>query len=164
MTNYICINGKKAELTEEQLKQLGIELPKAKSPFDRVELSKGYNCITGTGKVIRTYDMDDVNDREYYKVGNYCTDASLLQQRALHETLSRLLWRYSMEHDGDKIEYGKDTSKYFIYKHSNGSFDIAIWSKSTAVGVVYFNTYEIASNAIEEIVNPFMKEHPEFKF
>ena len=34
MTNYICINGKKAELTEEQLKLLGIELPN-ESPFAR---------------------------------------------------------------------------------------------------------------------------------
>ena len=37
MTNYICINGQKAELTEEQLKALGIELPKA-NPFERKEV------------------------------------------------------------------------------------------------------------------------------
>lgn len=164
MKNYICINGKKAELTEEQMKALGIEIPKAKNPFDRVELSKGYNCITGTGKVIRTYDMDDVNDRECHKVGNYCTDASLLQQRALHETLSRLLWRYSMEHDGDKIQYGKDTSKFLIYQASHGDWDVVVWSKSTAIGVTYFDTRETAINAIEEIIKPFMAQHPEFKF
>lgn len=27
MENYICINGKKTELTKEQLKQLGLDLP-----------------------------------------------------------------------------------------------------------------------------------------
>lgn len=31
MENYIVINGKKAELTEEQLKQLGIEIEKKQS-------------------------------------------------------------------------------------------------------------------------------------
>lgn len=30
MNNYIVINGKKAELTEEQLKQLGISIEKEK--------------------------------------------------------------------------------------------------------------------------------------
>lgn len=33
--NYIVINGKKMDLTDEQLKQLGIEV--RKSPFERVK-------------------------------------------------------------------------------------------------------------------------------
>ena len=32
MENYICINGNKTELTEEQLKQLGIEEVKENNP------------------------------------------------------------------------------------------------------------------------------------
>lgn len=166
MTNYICINGKKAELTEEQMKALGIEIPKAQNPFDRVELSKGYNCITGTGKVIRTYDLDDVNDRECYKIGNYCTDAALLQQRALHETLSRLLWRYSMEHDGDKIDWVvASKNKYYIYySYQDKMFIINYANTYIDVHTVYFYKYETAENAIEKIIKPFMKAHPEFKF
>ena len=165
MTNYICINGKKAELTEEQMKALGIEIPKAKSPFDRVELSKGYNCITGTGKVIRTYDMDDVNDRECHKVGNYCTDASLLQQRALHETLSRLLWRYSMEHDGDKInwKFVSQSKWYVFYNTSSKKWSVGVGHNSFFLDT-YFYTEKIAENAIEEIIKPFIAAHIDFKF
>lgn len=166
MENYICINGKKAELTEEQMKALGIELPKAKSPFDRVGLSKAYSCITGTGKVTKTYDLDDVNDRECYKVGNYCTDASLLEQRALHETLNRLLWRYSMEHDGNIIDWNDlETAKYYIYydsdkKETRIDFNYSCYK----YGTIHFVTKYIAKAAIKEIVEPFLKEHPEFKF
>lgn len=159
MTNYICINGKKAELTEEQLKQLGIEIPKAKNPFDRVELSKGYYCITGTGKVIRAFDLDDVNDRECHNVGNYCTDFSMIEQRALHETLNRLLWRYSMEHDGDKIR----ENCYGGIKCSNGVFE-SFTAYGHSVGRIQFYDEFIAANAIEEIIKPFMAAHPEFKF
>ena len=39
MENYIVINGRKAELTAEQLKALGIETEK-KSPFDRCDDKK----------------------------------------------------------------------------------------------------------------------------
>ena len=52
MENYICINGKKTELTEAQLKDLGIELPKA-SPFERVSRNNYYYAINTAG-VVRT--------------------------------------------------------------------------------------------------------------
>lgn len=59
MNNYICINGKKAELTKEQLKAFGIELPKP-SPFDRVDNTVNtfynYYFISSTGSVNETYD------------------------------------------------------------------------------------------------------------
>ena len=45
--NYIVINGKKTELTEEQLKQLGIEPEKKrKNPFDRVPAGEIYFAAT----------------------------------------------------------------------------------------------------------------------
>lgn len=48
--NYIVINGKKAELTEEQLKQLGIEPEKKrKNPFERVTGEKYYYIDTFEG-------------------------------------------------------------------------------------------------------------------
>lgn len=166
MENYICINGKKAELTEEQLKALGIELPKKKNPFDRVELSKGYYCITGTGKVISSYDLDDVNDRECHKIANYCTDKTLLEQRALHETLNRLLWRYSMEHDGDKINWSDiEQHKYFIYydnKYNEYCCDFNYWKQTDST--VYFISRDIAEAAIKDIIEPFMAAHPDFKW
>ena len=162
MTNYICINGKKAELTEEQLKLLGIEL-KA-NPFDRQKLQHHYYCITGTGKLHQSYELNQIEDRELHNVGNYCSDHDLMEQRRLQEVLNRLLWRYSMEHDGDKIKYGENTNKYFIYKPISKSFDVTLWHTSTPIGVVFFNTREIAEAAIEEVIKPFMAEHPEFKW
>ena len=64
MDNYICINGKKAELTAEQLKALGIELPKP-SPFERVGNTANTFCnyyfISSTGSVDKTYDVGYCN-------------------------------------------------------------------------------------------------------
>lgn len=161
MTNYICINGKKAELTEEQMKALGIELPKV-NPFERVE-GEMYFVIDTIGDVAEEYDDDYEEDQRHFNTANYCTDYKLMEQRALHETLNRLLWRYSMEHDGDKIDWNNDEYKYYIY-YSRYNERWAISSSDEWNSVTYFYTEEIAENAIEEIIEPFMKAHPDFKF
>lgn len=165
MENYICINGKKAELTEEQMKALGIELPK-KNPFERVVNNANtfynYYFISSTGNVDETYDGGFCNgngtDDLRFRIANYCTNKAILEQRALYETLSRLLWRYSMEHDGDKIQLN----------HSWGlGYSKGVFEEYELFGHVFgecvFYSKEIAKAAIKEIVEPFMKAHPEFK-
>ena len=156
--NYICINGKKAELTEEQLKALGIELPKA-SPFERVKENEIFYYIASTGEIGTTRECLNGFDTKCFIAANYCTDKAIMQQRALHETLNRLLWRYSMEHDGDKIK----ENCYGGIKCRNGVFE-SFTAYGYSVGRVQFYDEQIAENAIEQIIKPFMAAHPEFKF
>lgn len=156
MENYICINGKKAELTEEQMKALGIEVPKA-SPFERVKLQKTYYCMTNKGDVAQFYDLHDYDDNSRYNVANYCTDKAIMEQRALHETLNRLLWRYSMEHKAEKNTpceiYYDCKLKEWSYYYVGGEYNYLC---------PRFDSDEIAKNAIEEIIKPFIAEHPDF--
>lgn len=164
MENYIVINGKKAELTPEQLKALGIEVKKP-NPFARVKEGEHYYYIEYSGKVLDSKDMNFESDNDCYNIANYCADESLMRQRAYHETLSRLLWRYSMEHDGDKIDWGNSsTNKYYIvYCCDIKTFDVRDSQFINRYGAVYFHTREIAESAIREIINPFMGTHPDFK-
>ena len=161
MTNYICINGKKTELTEEQLKQLGIEIPKA-NPFNRVQKRMPFYYITNKSKVELGVEHFDYHCNALYDGANYCTDKAIIEQRALHEALHRLLWRYSMKHKGNRIDdkvwsitYNGDTNTYR-----------AGWVnyKVLFVAEIAFDTEEIAENAIKEIIEPFMEAHPDFKF
>ena len=166
MENYICINGKKAELTEEQMKALGIELPKP-NPFARVCNKANdfyhYYFITSYGTIAETVDhgfeQGNGNDDLRFRNANYCTDEELLKQRALHETLNRLLWRYSMEHDRDKI----DKVNPVVIRVKDGYYS-TYCTVLQYVGDVYFACHETANNAIKEIIEPFMKAHPEFKW
>lgn len=166
MKNYICIEGKCAELTPEQLELLGIKV-KEKSPFERVEHHDTFYCIGRCGEVNSLIEFNDNTDKFLYSIANYCTDKALMEQRALHETLNRLLWRYSMEHDGDKIDWSNKNNKYkykLLFDHEGNKVVVdynRIWS---GIGIVHFYTKEIAQNAIKEIIEPFMKEHPEFKW
>ena len=164
MKNYICINGNKTELTEEQLKQLGIELPNA-NPFARKKKNTKYFSIVQNGTVDWHYDNVDSFDNGCFDVANYCTDKSIMEQRALHETLSRLLWRYSMEHDGDKIDWKcVSQAKWYVYYNTNSKTWSAGVAHSSFFLDTYFYTEAIARNAIEEIIKPFLATHPEFKF
>ncbi len=148
--NYIVINGKRAELTEAQLKQLGIEVPKA-NPFER---SHGnYYFITSYGNINEATEKNSGSDSLRHEAANYCTDKAIMEQRALYETLHRLLWRYAMENGGEgNYEICHNGNEFLvkntIYKYFGQTF----------------STYKIAQSAIKEIVEPFMKEHPEFKW
>ena len=160
--NYIMLNGKRVDLTEEQIEKLGLKVEK--DCFERLQNGQRYYYICGSGEVSSLADIGDRNDAKYYNAANYCTDKSLMEQRALHETLSRLLWRFSMQNDGDKIDWRcKTTSKYRIYfDNEDKEFSIDNNQYCIDITTIYFNTCEIAQRAIEEIILPFMKEHPEF--
>lgn len=161
--NYIVINGKKAELTPEQLKALGLETET--NPFERVKRNGTYYAIAGTGKVGVWNDYRDLTDDNCYNVGNYCTDKEILQQRAYVETLNRLLWRYSMEHKGNEMDWNNNyTDKHYVYyDHLLHRWSTQYNNHLEKFGSPYFLTREIAKNAIKEIVEPFMAEHPDFK-
>lgn len=159
--NYIMLNGKRVDLTDEQIKKLGL---KTKSDCFEREVDGLYYFISGTGEIITTDDIRHKSDEALYSVANYCTDHSLIKQRALHEILSRLLWRFSMQNNMDKIDWGNvNSSKYYIYyKHNEYSCNIDRNTTFQNEGSVYFYSREIANRAINEIILPFMKEHPEF--
>lgn len=156
MENYIVINGKKAELTEKQLWQLGIEVEK-KTPFKRVPGGESYYYIVYSGEVRSDPDYRVEGDNECYAVANYCTDKNLMQQRAWFETLSRLLWRYSMEHGGNEIH----GINYVIYKDGENYRIQCTCNGYLQPGFVDLQT---AEDAINRIIIPFMAEHPDFKW
>lgn len=161
MENYIVINGKKAELTPEQLKALGI-VTKKPNPFKR-EVGKKFYYISYIGSVESDTDVGITNDGKAFDVANYCTDRCLLQQRAYHEILNRLLWRYSMEHDGDMLDWNSRTQrKYYVI--CEDKWETSWTTNLRSPGRVYFISGQVAENAIKEIIKPFMEAHPDFKW
>lgn len=151
MENYICINGKKAELTAEQMKALGIELPK-NNPFNRAEMRKIYYYISPVGDVTFAYETEAPFDKYCFDVANYCTDKAIMKQRAMWETLSRLLWRFSEQNGGSGV--------FGIADKGNGNFCSMIENYRYLDPT--FKTADIANRAITEIIEPFMAEHPDF--
>lgn len=164
MTNFIQINGKKIELTDEQVEQIKNAGVVKDNPFEEAKKGQEYFYINIFGDVDKKKETLCRFDDELFLTANYCTDKKLLEQRALHETLNRLLWRFSMTHGGDEIDWSNvDNLKYYIfYNHKIKSFGVegsSFWQHSTEC---YFLDRQTAEQAIKAIVMPFMEQHPEF--
>lgn len=159
--NYAVINGKRIELTSEQVEVLGIEI--GKNPFDRVEQFNKYYRVTDANQVDDYVESFDSTDNRLYDVANYFNDKEFAEQVALHQLLYRKLLKFAWDNGfEDTAEWDYHNHHYTVYydKESN-CFCIDDRYVSKYFGV-YFATQEGASRAIEEVVEPFMKEHPEF--
>ena len=168
MDNYICIDGVKVLLNDSQISELRAIFEKREaeknSPFKRQKYGDDYYYINSSGKVGIITDFTYDSDLTRYNNANYCTDEELLKQRALEEILARRLWRYSMEHGGDKIYWSDGQCKYVIYYDAeDGLFYTTSNTICQTVNTTYFVDRETALNAIKEVVEPFMKEYPGFK-
>ena len=163
MENYIMLDGKKIPLTDEQVKLIQSDVPE-KSPFDRVKEGETYYTIYSDYSLNRIPETETQLDDARFNAGNYCTDKDIMKQHALHMLLNNLLWRYSMTHGGDKIELGMfSTQKYYIAYDASYKEFYTDWNNDVKnVGVIYFDSEETAKAAIEEIVKPFIEEHPDF--
>ena len=163
--NYLMLDGKKYELSPELANALlsCVEPePEKKSPFER-EKDEIFFYIGHNGFVRQTFDKAYIEDNDKYAVANYCTDKALMEQRAMHETLNRLLWRYSEEHGGDSEKWDGRGHYYICFaKMCRKEFEVYSNDNFCIQGVVYFRDAETAVSAIEEIVKPFLSAHPDF--
>lgn len=169
MKNYIMLDGRKFEIDEKNSLLLravvGKQKEEKKSPFERVRIHKDtYFFMNDWGCVEGDFDDDEEEDKFRYEAANYCTDKALMVQRTLHETLNRLLWRFSLENggEGDWIGTGYHAYIWFDPNHLQSPFIVDWTVKKKQQGTVYFSTGDVARRAIEEIVKPFMAEHPDF--
>lgn len=159
--NYIVINGKKSDLTNEQMELLGIKV--RKNPFERVSKNESYYNISDKAHVACYTDVEDEVDQGLYNAVNYFNDLQFANQVALHQLLYRKLLKFAYDNrcedtkewDGNNIHwtigYSVDYKTFFMYSKA--------LHKTQGV---YFSSKEGTQRAIKEVVEPFMKEHPEF--
>lgn len=155
--NYIVINGKKTELTEEQMKALGIE-KKFESPF--ADLSEKYV------RIITPYGTDIVPNAPYLvNTGRAFKqkEEDFAHQFALHELLYRLLLKYAYDTNTiNRSEWNGNNEHFTIIKNESGFYGVRVWRFEKMMNAVYFDTSKNAMKAIDAIIYPFEKEHPEF--
>jgi len=165
MNHFITFDdGQKIELTDIQYNEIykKVTVETKPNPFEYSPDNKIYYSIVSNGEVVTRAHSSCREEKECYNVGNYCTNKELMKQRALHEILDRLLWRFRMINGGtmnwDSCEY----HYYIIHDPTvNHKFQILDY-RWTKYGCTWFDSSEIAQRAIDEIIMPFMKEHPEF--
>ena len=159
--NYIVINGKRLELTKEQLKTLGIEV--RKNPFERVGKYEDYCCIKETGEIYTYYDDGGSFDNILYAESNYFNDKSFAEQIALHQLLYRKLLKFAYDNGFEDTEEWNGGNEHWAIRYNSYRNEFRLYYQDGyKAHEVYFSSEEGAERAIKEVVKPFMKEHPEF--
>lgn len=160
--NYIVINGKKIELTEEQMKQLWIE-PDKKNPFERVAKSEMYCYIDCFNEVQCIADDADQSDDMSFECSNYFNDGDFANQVALHQLLYRKLLKFAYDNKCEDTKEWNENNRHFgiMYDGNRNKYD-TWWNVSYKQFGVYFSSEEDAERAIHEVVEPFAKKHPDF--
>ena len=159
--NYIVINGKRAELTKEQLKTLGVEV--RKNPFERCAAGEKYVTILGDDAIREFFDNNDLCDNGVYNAVNYFNNEQFARQVALHQLLYRKLLKFAYDNGfEDNQAWNKTNCHYYIcYNIDEGRFYADV-TGNFKHNDVWFCSRASVNRAIDEVVKPFMEEHPEF--
>ena len=157
--NYIVINGKRAELTKEQLKALGIET--RKPLFERVDDGGSYYFINNYGDI----NEDSREDDALFNNVNYFNDKDFAHQVSLHQLLYRRLLKFSFVNDAVDMPWDGFNYHFYIryeYDAEINDWSVAVERLNRSINEVYFSSAIVAKKALTEIIQPFIKEHSEF--
>ena len=152
----LSFNGKsvEVELTQEQLKELGLVEEKKKTGYEKVEKGRFYLWVAGVGTPHCDSDSRLSTDNERYYAANYYSDETIAENNARADKLMRQLRRFAAENG--RIPSAEDwenplVSKYTIeYDHAVNKLDYCLWFNKQMSGVVYFNSKKACEKAIEE--------------
>lgn len=143
------------------MKALGIVTKK--NPFERVAKAEPYYYIDAFDCIQTCADNGEDVDNASFEVSNYFNDKATAQQVRLHQLLYRKLLKFAYDNGlEDTQEWNDSFSHYYLYySHRERRVKVDANADSQKIGV-YFSTKKGAERAIEEVVKPFMKEHPDF--
>lgn len=164
MNNYAVINGKRIELTDEQVKTLGVEVEtKRKNPFEEVNRFEDYYFVEKNNEIRAYMKTDSSVDNQMYTSTNYFNDKAFAEQVALHQLLYRKLLKFAYDNGfEDTAEWDGENEHWAIRYNSYRNEFRLYYQDGYKAHEVYFSSEEGAKRAIKEVVEPFMKEHPEF--
>ena len=158
----LTIDGKEIQLTDEQLKMLGIE-PEKKNPFDRVGNGDRFFAIDNMNGIQTCTEMSYARDEAYYNGINYFNDKQFAKQIALHQLLYRKLLKFAYDNNcEDTAEWDGENAHWVIRYNENRNEFCSYYQDGYKARDVYFSSKEGAERAIKEVVEPFVKECPEF--
>lgn len=149
-------NGKtvQAEISEEQLKELGLIEERSRTGYERVKKGDVYYVIdTEYNSMSKITEFNDQEDEQIYNAGNYFNDKVIAENNARADKLLRCLRQWQAANDktisisdwkNDKI------NKYCIaYNYSLNELNTGMERKLRRPNAIYFSTFQKTEEAIE---------------
>lgn len=155
----ITANGKsiQAEISEEQLKELGLVEDKPKTGYERVDEDESYfvdDTINDGYEVIG--DGGTLVNNLYYNNGNYYSDRTIVENNARADRLLRRLRQWQAQNDKPitKKDWEANTNKYKIkYNYVDNCPFVCIERNLRDPNIVYFSSNKKAEDAIEQFAD-----------
>lgn len=142
-----------AEISEEQLKELGL-IEEQPTGYERVEKRETYYVInTEDDSMINITEFNDQTDERCYNTGNYYSDKTIAENNARADRLHRQLKQWQAQNDkAISISDWKNEGiiKYFIaYNYRSSLFEIGRCSRRREPNIIYFTTKDKVSKAVK---------------
>ena len=153
--NYIVINGKKVELTEEQAKRFGVEVGERGKRWRGREHEDYYYFVDTVFEVVHGLDTGMVGDDIRYYSHNYFQTQEEAEAYARVLETEMLLRKYA-----DKYNKAYMYPKYYItWSGNSGALYIAQSPNKIGRSRIYFSTDTIAIEATKEVGEDRIKEY-----
>ena len=146
------VNGKtvQVEMTEEQLKELGVIKERSRTGYERVKKGEMYYVInTKDDSMMNIKEFNDETDEQCYNIGNYYNDKIIAENNARADRLLCCLRQWQALNDRVINWKNKDIRKYTIrYDYAMNMFNVIPNFCERCLNDVYFTTRETAQRAI----------------
>ena len=153
--NYIVINGRRAELTKEQMEQLGIEAEKKDKRW-RADGHTKYWFLDSQNRIDADMELRQREDDFRYYSHNYFQTKEEAEIYARVLETEMLLKKYADKHNG---EFG-DFKYYLFWSNAENELRIDfVSSYSYRTRVIFFSSKEIVQDVIKEIGEERIKEY-----
>ena len=154
----ITANGKsiQAEISEEQLKELGLVEDKPKTGYERVDEDESYFVDDTINDGHEVLGGGTLVNNLYYINGNYYNDKSIVENNARADRLLRQLRQWQASHDKaiTLTDWKTNTNKYKIkYNYVDNCPFVCIERNLRDPNIVYFSSNKKAEDAIEQFTD-----------
>lgn len=148
--NYIVINGKRAELTKEQMEQLGIEAKKQDKRW-RADGHTRYWFLDSQNRIDTDMELRQREDDFRYYSHNYFQTKEEAEIYARVLETEMLLKKYADENNTEFKDF-KDVKYYLIWSSIADDFSIDfVEYYACRPRTIFFSSREIVQDAIKEI-------------
>ena len=146
------VNGKtvQVEMTEEQLKELGVIKERSRTGYERVKKGEMYYVInTKDDSMMNIKEFNDETDEQCYNIGNYYNNKTIAKNNARADRLLCCLRQWQALNDRAINWKNKNIRKYTIrYDYAMNMFNVIPNFCERCLNDVYFTTRETAQRAI----------------
>ncbi len=149
-------NGKtvQVEMTEEQLKELGVIKPRTGYERRKECSNEYYYLVDADSEVKRIKENGNILDQDCYDTGNYYSDKTVAENNARADMLFRCLRQWQAQNDRavTKKDWGNSLARKFRIKYNHFDDKLMMVGEEyfQDVNVIYFSSMEKADEAIEQ--------------